>query len=333
MFKGIIVIKEIKLFNNIIFKRFIFCIWQITARCNFKCRICKFWDENHNEDQELSIDKIKNILHKIRSLSPLMISLAGGEPLLRDDLTEIIQAVSKNHYCNIITNGWLMTRKLAGDLYDNGLQDAVVSIDYATPEKHDAQRGMQGAFSRAIRAVEYLRDFRPDESHKVRIIAVLMDDNINEIDGLLLLAKELSVSFSLTLYSDYLGKKPDLLPKRPVTDYLIELKNRYKHFDCFTKYLQQFDTSRNDGISNCTAGQRFFNINQYGEVSRCIDYNYKPAANMVTDSFKKIILSLENESLNNSCSKCWTSCRGLGDIITRGGLKTFSEIGQSRKEN
>jgi MoaA/NifB/PqqE/SkfB family radical SAM enzyme len=325
-------LKDFRLLKNILLKKPVLCLWQITAHCNFSCQICTFWREVYSPEEELTLAQIETVVEKLKPLAPMMISLAGGEPLLREDLPAIVKIVSKYNYCSIITNGWYMTRDLANALYQNGMRDAIVSIDYATPERHDAQRGKVGAFSHAVAALEFLRDARPDDSHKIRVLAVLLDDNIDELEGLMLLAEELSVSFAITLYSDHLGKKPNRFPKQPVSDYLLELKHRHPCFDSATEYIVSFDRALLGDTSDCGGGRTFININQRGLISRCVDRYDMPAANPLTQSLSAIQNALKDESKKEPCKKCWTSCRGLADVITGlNGIKTYPDFFRSRR--
>ena len=331
--KAGLIVKEMMLMKNIFLGHPILCVWQVTARCDFTCRICHFWKEPHSIKDELTTSQIRILIEKMAPIAPLMMTLAGGEPLLRADIHEIVKIVSQKHFCSMITNGWYMTRSLARKLYDHGLADAMVSIDYATPGKHDLQRGRTGAFEHALKAIEYLRDTRPDKAHKVRILAVLMDDNIDELEGLLLLAQELGVSFALTLYSNNLGKKPNYFPDPPVSDYLIALKKKHPHFDSVRDYLSAYDRAlKTKGIKNCGGGKTFINMDEKGDITRCIDQKGQTAGNPLRDPIAQICKTLLTQRQNKPCSNCWTSCRGLAEMITGPfGIRTYPELRKTRK--
>lgn len=330
--RGAVMLKDIKLIKNMVTGSTVLCLWQVTGRCNFTCNICTFWKEHHTKDEELDLRQIELVLKKLKPLSPIMISLAGGEPLIRDDLPDIVKLISKDHYCSLITNGWLMTPGTARRLYQNGMRDAMVSIDYAVPERHDDQRGVPGAFDRAVAAVGMLKDARPDSSRKIRLLTVLLDDNIQELEGLLQLAETLSVSLALTLYSDHRGKKPDRFPKPPVSDYLLELKRRFPHFDSASNYLASFDRALTEGVPGCGGGMTFMNINCQGMISRCIDMCDTPSADPQHQTLEEILYSLKRDKGRDHCSTCWTSCRGVADVITGiRGMKNYGEFIRSRR--
>ena len=122
--------------------RFINCNLQITYRCNFQCQICDFWKAEHNPADELSLDDIRVIGRKLNQLGTIIISLAGGEPLIREDIYDIITILNKaGHFPILITNGWFVDETIARDILKAGLQEISVSVDYCDPAKHDAQRG------------------------------------------------------------------------------------------------------------------------------------------------------------------------------------------------
>lgn len=290
--------------------------WQLNYRCNFGCDICSFWKEKHALADELTTDEIRVVAAKLKPLGPLVISMAGGEPLLREDLPEITKILSDDHYFTLITNGWFVTRDLARSLYDNGLKDIHVSLDYANPERHDRLRQHKGAFERAVRALEILRDTRPDRRHRVHLMAVLLDDNVDEVEPLVELAEELSVSMELSLYSHRRGQKPPRPPTEPVSAKLLGLKAKYPStFISMGEYLASFDRAISENVPGCQGGRTFFNLDDRGNVSRCIDRNDRPAGNLVSDPLEEVFARLDAQRTVDDCSACWTSCRGFADLM------------------
>lgn len=293
------------------------CNWQITYRCNFNCSICSFWSECHSPADELTLDQVKVVADRLRPLGPLVISMAGGEPLIRKDLPDIASILSKDHFFTLITNGWLLTPELAERLYASGLQDIHVSLDYANPDKHDGMRRCKGAFDRAVKAVETLRDARPDRRHRVHLMAVLLDDNTEEIEPLIALAEKLGVSFELSLYSHRRGQKPVRMPTEPVARHLVDLKKRHPTtFVSMSDYLAAFDQAiKNQGMPECRGGQTFFNIDDRGRVARCIDTNEQPVASLLEHDLETVLARLRTQCKADPCGDCWTSCRGFGDVM------------------
>jgi MoaA/NifB/PqqE/SkfB family radical SAM enzyme len=311
--------KSVRFMGTCMSSRPFMCNWQITSRCNMHCGICSFWRAPHTRDEELDLAGVQLITDRLRPFAPLVISMAGGEPLLRRDLPEIASLLAKDHFFTLITNGWFLTRPLAERLYEAGTLDIHVSLeslDYADPDKHDGMRGCKGAFDRAVAALRLLREIRPDRHRRVHMMTVLMDDNVEELDGLLRLAEELDVTFELSLYSHRRGQKPVRYPHEEVAAHLLELKRRYPCFLSPARYLRSFDVAtRTDGLPPCRGGDRFFNINHRGGVSRCIDTNDHEVGDARTTPLEDLLARLSDLQEAERCNQCWTSCRGFADVL------------------
>lgn len=298
-------------------RRLIHCNLQITYRCNFTCRICDFWKTRHDPADELSLDDIRLIGRKLSRLGTLIISLAGGEPLIRRDIYDIITALNRaGHFPILITNGWFVDESTAKDILRAGLQEISVSIDYADPARHDAQRGRAGAWDRAVRALELLHRHRPDRRNRVHMISVLMDDNLAEIEPLILLARRLGVTYMINLYSSMRGTKQPRLPGEDVGERLLELKRKYPEFITLTSYIERLDRAIADGgIGGCQAGRLLLNVDNRGRVARCTETLDEPVGNILTDDVVELRDRLRRLRAGRDCNQCWTSCRGFAECM------------------
>jgi molybdenum cofactor biosynthesis enzyme MoaA len=109
----------------------------VTYRCNFRCPFCGYWRDKLGLEAETTVQQFAEGAKKLAQYGTLMISLAGGEPLLRTDLPQIIRSVAAYHFPFLTTNGWLVTEEYAREIMQAGIWGVSVSIDYATPERHD----------------------------------------------------------------------------------------------------------------------------------------------------------------------------------------------------
>jgi len=297
--------------------RFIHCNLQVTYRCNFRCQICDFWKTPHDPADELTLDDIRVIGRKLSQLGTLIISLAGGEPLIRSDIYDVITALNAaNHFPILITNGWFVDETVARDILRAGLQEISVSIDYRDPAKHDAQRGRPGAWERGIRALELFHKHRPDRRNRVHMISVLMDDNLDDIEPLIQLSREIGVTYMVTLYSWNRGTKAPRLPGTSVTQYLLDLKRKYPEFVTLTSYVEHLDQAiAEGGVGNCKTGRVLMNIDNRGNVARCTERLDEPVGNILTDDILTIRDRLARLTDDQACAECWTSCRGFAESM------------------
>jgi MoaA/NifB/PqqE/SkfB family radical SAM enzyme len=301
-------------------KRLVHLNLQILYQCNFQCKICDFWGEPYKSMPMLSAADVRTIVEKLRSIGPMIVSIGGGEPLLHPDLLDIIRILKQHHFPVMICNGWYITPELARELFRAGLYEISVSLDYASPEKHDALRGMPGAFERACYALTTLMECRVSPDQRVHMIAVVMDDNLDQIESLIQLARKLGVTFLVTLYSHGRGSKSPRPAQRNVSADLLELKRKYPDFVALRGYLARFSAASNagTGVMPCYAGKNLFNIDSSGNVSRCIDRMDDVAGNMLTDDPTAIARELLKQQKRNDCGDCWTSCRGNFETLMYG---------------
>ena len=296
---------------------------QILYSCNFRCRICDFWKDPYLDAPRLSLENIEVISRKLSHFGPMMISVGGGEPLLHPDLIPMTKILAKRHFPIMICNGWYINSENSRELFKAGMREVSISVDYADPQKHDEQRGMEGAFDRAINALKILNENRTAPNQRVHMISVVMDDNLDDIEKLIQLAKSIGVTYLVTLYSDSRGKKEAKNDMRDVSQRLLRLKEKYDNFVAIPAYLERFSEAieSESGIDPCMAGINLFNIDSSGNVNLCIDKLDENAGNILTDDIREIEKNLIELNRRNECRSCWTSCRGVFQSLLYGGSK------------
>jgi AdoMet-dependent heme synthase len=132
--------------------------WESTSRCNLACVHCRRNDIQDDVRDELTTDEVRGFLQSAASLGHPLVIFSGGEPLLRDDWdTLALHAKSLGLPTALATNATLLDASLAQRVEAAGFRRVSVSIDGADAGTHDAFRGQQGAFARALEGVEHLR--------------------------------------------------------------------------------------------------------------------------------------------------------------------------------
>lgn len=156
--------------------------WELTARCNLKCRHCRAEAQDDFVEGELTTEEIIRVAREIREdADPIMI-LTGGEPLVRDDFFEIAgECTSLFTRVALATNGTTVTDEIAGKIVDCGIQRVSISLDGAKAETHDAFRGLSGSFDDALRGFRALK--RAGASMQVNV--TVTRHNETELEDLL----------------------------------------------------------------------------------------------------------------------------------------------------
>jgi len=115
---------------------------SITERCNLKCIYCHKEGYESKKIDELSPNEIKTICNAFKELGIRKLKITGGEPLIRDDLIDIISILPKFDEISLTTNGTLLS-KFAFDLKRAGLNRVNVSLDTLNADKYKLITGYQ----------------------------------------------------------------------------------------------------------------------------------------------------------------------------------------------
>ncbi|HEV8304904.1 MAG TPA: radical SAM protein [Gemmatimonadales bacterium] len=142
--------------------------WNLTRRCNLECAHCYIAAGPAvgavGAVTELDTRTCFAIIDQIVDVNPApMIILSGGEPLLRDDLTEIAAYASEKGATVVVgTNGTLLSDERIAGLKAAGVRGVAVSIDSLRPSYHDNFRHGKGSLEHTTAALGRLRAQRLD---------------------------------------------------------------------------------------------------------------------------------------------------------------------------
>ncbi len=136
--------------------------WEVTARCNLRCKHCYLLDELTYPSQptnELNTEDCLKIVDQLEETNAFYVTVLGGEPFARPDIMTILRYMGeKKFWTKITTNGTLINEGIACDLADIGIKGVNVSLEGPNAEMNDAIRG-KGSFKKAVRAIDYLHNF------------------------------------------------------------------------------------------------------------------------------------------------------------------------------
>ncbi len=111
---------------------------ELTYRCPLHCVFCYNPTNYTRIKDELTTAQWVDVMRQARALGAAQIGFSGGEPLLRDDLVELVQAAhDMGYYTNLITSGVGLTAERARALKDAGLDHVQLSFQDSTRELND----------------------------------------------------------------------------------------------------------------------------------------------------------------------------------------------------
>lgn len=133
--------------------------WSVTGRCNCKCRHC-YLSCAENRYGELPHEDIMRIIDDMGSCGVLQCSITGGEPLVREDFWEIIDAIRERGIVihQIYSNGLAVNERFLDGLAARGMFPEL-NMSFDGVGFHDWLRGMNGAEKKVRRAFELCREY------------------------------------------------------------------------------------------------------------------------------------------------------------------------------
>lgn len=155
---------------------------QITARCTHRCVTC-----NHHlrapAENGLDTATVRRLLEEARGLGMDNLSLTGGEPLLREDLDELLGAARRLGFgtVTVATNGdHVADPDRAARLLEAGATHVPISLQGW--DTHDEIVGAKGSRDRVVRAVETLLRLTGGDGDRVSVGMIAMDPTLGELD-------------------------------------------------------------------------------------------------------------------------------------------------------
>src|SRR5437764_4137493 len=122
--------------------------FEVTLRCNARCGFCDYW----KTDPSARRSELTSYADAARYFNPMLVTFTGGEPTLRLDLEDLVSAVDRAvslKYITLITHGAMLTPERAQSLWDAGVNQFNISLDYLD-ERHDRARGIPGPTAKIL---------------------------------------------------------------------------------------------------------------------------------------------------------------------------------------
>lgn len=169
--------------------------WNVTDRCNFSCAYCNTPNKHVHNPDELALEEIQNhLIPSLKEANVWDIILLGGEPMVREDIIEIIRLLRENYFgVVLVTNGSLLTRENCLKLLNLKLTRIHISFDSYLPEINKKTRISQSLKDTYITQLEAIRFFGQSSEVPLLINTVVNSINYQSIPDLIDFLSELGV--------------------------------------------------------------------------------------------------------------------------------------------
>lgn len=239
---------------------------EIVAACNLRCTHCFAGELPRRAD--LTLAELEPLFAELASLGSFRLGLTGGEPLLRKDLLDVLDAASDAglHPC-LTTNGLLIDERLARELGKRELVWLNVSLEGATALTNDRVRGL-GTFTAVKQKLRLLA-----EHARFTLAFTITSNNADEVEACAALARELGAHTAVfrPLYPVGVAREhPELMPSfSQYSQALARLSGDLHAIDPFSPQHRRDAQARTHANTGCGAANLVASISASGEVNPC----------------------------------------------------------------
>jgi PqqA peptide cyclase len=245
---------------------------ELTYRCPLRCVYCSNPVDWSRHADALGTEDWLRVFREAEALGVVQLNLTGGEPLLRDDLEQLVEgARGLDLYTNLITSGIPLTRERLAGLKSLGLDNVQVSIQDVTAAGSERIAGHR-SFARKLEVARWVKDL----GLPLTVNVVLHRENLDHVAQIIELAESLAADRLELANTQYLGwalaNRRMLLPTREQLDAAREvarqarrrLRGRMEVLFVTPDYYADFPKACMDGW-----GRRFLVVSPDGLVLPC----------------------------------------------------------------
>jgi len=165
---------------------------ELTYRCPLQCPYCSNPLDFARSHDELSTAEWIEVFRQAREMGAAQLGFSGGEPLVRQDLAELIAAArGLGYYTNLITSGIGLTEEKIASFADAGLDHIQISFQAADEEVNNLLAGSQKAFAHKLEMARAVKK----HGYPMVLNFVTHRHNIDNIDQIIRLCIELEADF------------------------------------------------------------------------------------------------------------------------------------------
>lgn len=257
----------------------------VTPRCPNKCAHCGASDMMR-PNEEMTPETIADIVDQALDMGTYLITIDGGEPMMRSDIPEIVSRIDKTKTTvSMFTSGFRLSEERARALKEAGLYSVKVSFDSPDAQTHDAFRGRKGSFDDAVSAMKCAKA----AGLMTDLYLTISPYNIDKIDDLYALACELDASeMSMTgiiAVGNWKDHEDEVLTRQDAKR--LEAFHKKINAEPGGPRVSALPYLLGPDMFGCFAGNRWMHVASTGDVLPC-PYTPLSFGNVAEDSLRTV---------------------------------------------
>lgn len=243
-------------------------MFELTYRCNERCKHC--YCDHDDFKNELSFEEIKKVIDDLKAMNVVELTFTGGDIFVRQDAFDILEYAYKLGFViNVFTNGTLLNDSDFFRLKEIYPRCVHFSLYNYIPEKHDSFTQLPGSFEKTVTAIKKCKML----GIPVNIKMSVLDENVDDIEGMLKLAETLGVTVQVSL---------QIMPRNDGS--MSNTVHRLDSPEAYARIMKKIENhvillcangeaspeqSKRENGPVCGAGGFALSINPFGEVFPC----------------------------------------------------------------
>jgi AdoMet-dependent heme synthase len=322
--------------------------FAVSKYCNLTCRKCQAAISRKNE-RELDLKEIDRLAGILEKLSVGIVVLSGGEPLLREDIADVVRIFTgKGFTVRMQTNGQLATEEKVKELIRAGLREVTLSLDTLESEKQDWINNCAGSWEKTIQAIAIFSKLLPVKGNVIGVNTVVSKLNIEEIPSIVEFITSMGLYSSLIPIHISSDNNTDFIIRRNAPEFklpesdsglidkiyekLINMKKKRYHIHNSFKFLKESREFLKYGRISwpCDSPYLYFSISPEGYFLPCVDL--KGTKSILDNDFLEVFRSnafknnIRNEVRN--CPGCFYACYPEISFFCRDFYTAFERLWQ-----
>ena len=240
--------------------------WNLLHRCPSRCAYCNLW---RTPAEEMTFEEIRPLLGQLARLGTTQISFSGGEPLLREDIGEIVEETARVGISPTMNSSGFGLKKRLASL--GRLDQLKISLD-GPEEIHDQVRNRPGAFKTALEAAE----LGSENLRRISFATTITRYNVHNLDFMLRMAERFATTTAFQpLKTLYRGVRDEEQPVPAADDYrravdllITEKRRGNRHIRNSMAELERMRHWPDYPPLTCGAGRIFVMIDPDGTLRR-----------------------------------------------------------------
>jgi MoaA/NifB/PqqE/SkfB family radical SAM enzyme/membrane protein YqaA with SNARE-associated domain len=298
--------------RNLFLRRPIAIALEVSHNCTANCRHC---DKGPRvDDHPVGAEDYRRVCAELR---PAVIQIAGGEPLVRDDILEIVRALyrpGRPPLLALVTNASLLTMDKYHKLREAGISQFSISLDFPD-NRHDDFRRVPGLFAHLNQLIPAMTAHGHGD---ITLNTCITRANYPYLLDIVKTVGRWGAKLNFSTYTDLRTKNDDYNLRHPEDTKALQdladiiFSRRYNgaahrsQMDCvmtgeavFRRYIGFYEKGRIQ--PNCRTGSRFLVVNPDGRLTPC--------AMFIDERYDSLGELMEKFVRRNECGGCYVSIR------------------------